>query len=153
MVFQLNIPFFNKYDNESIFDLHLSSSKYNFLVDNNRIDKDFLLFFINNYYSSEIMNMQHLNGCEIRLVDNCANFYSVDLEKQFIHIYENNYEIKAIMNTEEKINNYFSENDEDNDFTKIEYNEIIKEESITEEEIKEEIKEECIEFVDEKLVD
>jgi hypothetical protein len=160
MVFQLNIPFFNKYDDESLFDLHLSSSKYNFLVNNNCINKDFLLFFINNYYSSEIMNLQHLNGCEIRFVDKYANFCSVDLEKQFIHIYENNYEIKDIVNTN------FSESDEDYEFTKVEYNEIVNEENIMEENIKEEIvtdeidnKEEVkdeylsTETVDEKIVD
>ena len=105
-IFQLNIPFFNKHDDESLFDLHLSNAKYNFLLDNNRIDKDFLLFFINNYYSSEIVNMQHLNGCEIRLMDKNINLLSVNLDKQYIHIYENNYEVKDIIEKSNSTNNF-----------------------------------------------
>jgi len=106
MIFQLNIPFFNQYDNESLFDLHLSNTKYNFLLDNNRINKDFLLFFINNYYSSEIVNIQHLNGCEVRLMDKNINLLSVNLDKQYIHIYENNYEVKDIIEKSNSTNNF-----------------------------------------------
>jgi hypothetical protein len=101
MVFQLNIPFFSKYDNESLFDLQLSNAKYNFLLHNNRIDRDVLLFFINNYYYSKIVNIQHLNGCEVRLIDNYANILSVDLDKQYICIFENNYEVKDIVESDE----------------------------------------------------
>jgi hypothetical protein len=117
MIFQLNIPFFNKYDDESIFDLHLSNKKYNFLVDNNRIDKDFLLFFINTYYRSEIVNIQHLNGCDIRLMDKNINLISVDLDKQYICIYENNYEIKDLIECRDE--EYVLANNETTETTEI----------------------------------
>lgn len=139
MVFQLNIPFFNKYDNESLFDLLLQNVDYNFYVDGNRIDKDFLLFFLNNYYSKEIMNIQHLNGCEVRLLDKNVNFISINLDKQFINLYENDYEIKEIVDEEKKL----TESDDDYEFTKIEYSEIMNEEKM-EECIEEELTKEIV---------
>lgn len=95
MVFQLSIPYLKK-DDETLVDLHLSTSNYNFLIDGNIIDKHFLLYFVNTYYSREIMNITHLDGCEIRFIDGAVNMIDMNLDEQYIHLYENTYEIKNI---------------------------------------------------------
>jgi hypothetical protein len=95
MVFQLSIPYLNK-DDEVLVDLHMKSEKCNFLIDNNIIDKKFLLYFVNNYYSHEIIDLEHLDGCKIRFIDNAVNMVDMNLDEQYIHIYENTYEIKNV---------------------------------------------------------
>ena len=95
MVFQLSIPYLKK-DDEVLVDLYFSTSKYNFLIDGNIIDKQFLLYFVNTYYSHEIINLEHLDGCEIRFIDNAVNMIDMNLDEQYIHLYENTYEIKNV---------------------------------------------------------
>jgi hypothetical protein len=115
MVFQLSIPYLKK-DDETLVDLHLSTEKFNFLIDGNKIDKQFLLYFVNTYYSHEIMNLEHLNGCEIRFIDGAVNMIDMNLDEQYIHLYENTYEIKnidgsALKNTDKSDTNNFVESD------------------------------------------
>ena len=110
MVFQLSIPFFKK-DEETLVVLHLSTSNHNFLIDGNRIDKKFLLYFVNTYYSHEIINLEHLNGCEIRFIDNAVNMIDMKLDEQYLHLYENTYEIKNI-DTLDTRNNFVENEDE-----------------------------------------
>ena len=110
MVFQLSIPFLKK-DDETLVDLHLSTSNHNFLIDGNRIDKKFLLHFVNHYYSDQILNIEHLNGCQLRFIDNAVNIIDMNLNEQYIHIYENTYEIKNIDTLDAK--NNFLESEEE----------------------------------------
>jgi hypothetical protein len=115
MVFQLSIPYLKK-DDETLVDLHLSTEKYNFLIDANIIDKQFLLYFVNSYYSHEILNIEHLNGCAIRFIDGAVNMIDMNLDEQYIHLYENTYEIKNIVasslkNTDKSDTNNFVESD------------------------------------------
>ena len=95
MVFQLSIPYLKK-DDETLVDLHLSTSNHNFLIDGNIIDKKFLLYFVNHYYSDQIINIKHLNGCEVRFIDNAVNMVDMKLDEQYIHLYEDTYEIKSL---------------------------------------------------------
>jgi hypothetical protein len=117
MVFQLYIPYLKKKD-ESLLDLHMKSENYNFLIDGNIIDKQFLLFFVNNYYSNEIINLEHLDGCEIHCIDGTVNMFSVKLDEQYLHLYENTYEIKNV-NTSKNLDavNNFVESDEEYEIT------------------------------------
>jgi len=110
MVFQLSIPFLRK-DDETLVDLHLSTSTHNFLIDGNRIDKKFLLHFVNHYYSDQILNIEHLNGCELRFIDNAVNMIDMNLDEQYIYIYEDTYEIKNIDTLDAK--NNFLESEEE----------------------------------------
>jgi hypothetical protein len=98
MVFQLYIPYLNKSFEikQGLLDLYLKSEKCNFLIDNNIIDKKFLLYFVNNYYSNEIMNVEHLDGSEIHFIDGTVNMNSMKLDEQYLHLYENTYEIKNV---------------------------------------------------------
>jgi hypothetical protein len=121
MVFQLSIPYLKK-DDEVLVDLQLSTSNYNFLIDGNIIDKQFLLYFVNTYYSHEIINLEHLNGCEIRFIDGAVNMIDMNLDEQYIHLYENTYEIKNIVasslkNTDKSDTNNFIESDEEYEIT------------------------------------
>jgi hypothetical protein len=77
-------------------------------MDGNRIDKQFLLYFVNNYYSYEKMNIDHLDGCEIRFIDGSVNMNNVNLDTQYIYIYENRYEIKNV----NAVNNFIESDDE-----------------------------------------
>lgn len=95
IVVQLSIPYLKK-DDEVLVDLHLSTSNHNFLIDGNIIDKKFLLYFVNHYYSHEIVNIEHLDGCEIRFIDNAVNMVDMKLDEQYIHLYEDTYEIKSV---------------------------------------------------------
>jgi hypothetical protein len=113
MVFQLSIPYLKKGD-ETLVDLHLSTSNYNFLIDGNTIDKQFLLYFVNNYYSNQIINIEHLNGCEVRFIDNAVNMIDMKLDEQYLHLYENTYEIK---NTDKSDTNNFVESEEEYEIT------------------------------------
>jgi hypothetical protein len=116
MVFQLYIPYLKKKD-ESLLDLYLKSETCNFLIDNNIIDKKFLLFFVNNYYySNELPNLEHLDGCEIHFIDGTVNMNSVKLDEQYLHLYENTYEIKNVntSNNLDAVNN-FVESDVESD--------------------------------------
>ena len=110
MVFQLSIPFLKK-DDETLVDLHLSTSNHNFLIDGNRIDKKFLLHFVNHYYSDQIINIKHLNGCQVRFIDNAVKMIDMNLDEQYIHLYENTYEIKNI-DTLGTRNNFVENEDE-----------------------------------------
>jgi hypothetical protein len=121
MVFQLSIPYLKK-DDETLVDLHLSTSNYNFLIDGNIIDKHFLLYFVNTYYSREIMNIAHLDGCKIRFIDSAVNMIDMNLDEQYIHLYENTYEIKnigtsALKNTDKSDTNNFVESEEEYEIT------------------------------------
>jgi hypothetical protein len=110
MVFQLSIPYLKK-DDEVLVDLHLSTSNHNFLIDNNIIDKKFLLHFVNHCCSHAIVNIEHLNGCELRFIDGAVNMIDMNLDEQYIHIYENTYEIKNIDTLDTK--NNFVESEEE----------------------------------------
>lgn len=114
LVVQLFIPYLNKGD-ETLLDLHFSTVDYNFLMDGNRIDKQFLLYFVNNYYSCEKMNINHLDGCEIRFIDGSVNMNNVNLDTHYIHIYENSYEIKNVDTLDVK--NNFIESDSEYEVT------------------------------------
>jgi len=117
MVFQLYIPSTSMKIYESLLDLHLKSENYNFLIDGNIIDKQFLLFFVNNnYYSNEIINLEHLDGCEIHCIDGTVNMFSMKLDEQYLHLYENTYEIKNVntSNNLDAVNN-FVESDVESD--------------------------------------
>jgi hypothetical protein len=114
MVFQLSIPFLKK-DDETLVDLYLKTANHNFLIDGNRIDKKFLLHFVNHYYSDQILNIEHLNGCEIRFIDNAVNMIDMNLDEQYIHLYENTYEIKNIDTLDAK--NNFLESDSEYEVT------------------------------------
>jgi hypothetical protein len=100
----------------------MKSENYNFLIDGNIIDKQFLLYFVNTYYSHEIINLEHLNGCEIRFIDGAVNMIDMKLDEQYIHLYENTYEIKNIVasslkNTDKSDTNNFIESDEEYEIT------------------------------------
>jgi len=110
MVFQLSIPFLKK-DDETLLDLHLKTANHNFLIDENRIDKKFLLHFVNHYYSDQILNIKHLNGCQVRFIDNEVKMIDMKLDEQYIHLYENTYEIKNI-DTLDTRNNFVENEDE-----------------------------------------
>jgi hypothetical protein len=114
MVFQLSIPFLKK-DDETLVDLYLKTANHNFLIDGNRIDKQFLLYFVNNYYSSQIINIEHLNGCEIRFIDGAVNMIDMNLDEQYIYLYEDTYEIKNIDTLDAK--NNFIESDSEYEVT------------------------------------
>jgi len=114
MVFQLSIPFLKK-DDETLVDLYLKTANHNFLIDGNRIDKQFLLYFVNNYYSSQIINIEHLNGCEIRFIDGAVNMIDMNLDEQYIYLYEDTYEIKNIDTLDAK--NNFIESDSEYELT------------------------------------
>jgi hypothetical protein len=115
MVFQLSIPYLKK-DDEVLVDLQLSTSNCNFLIDGNIIDKQFLLYFVNTYYSHEILNLEHLDGCEVRFIDNAVNMVDMNLDEQYIHLYENTYEIKNVDTSKnlDPVNN-FIESDVESD--------------------------------------
>jgi len=117
IVLQLSIPYLKKED-ETLIDFHFSTLDYNFLIDGNRIDKKFLLYFMNEYYSREIKNIEHLDGCEIRYIDGSVNMNNVNLDKDYIHIYENSYEIKNIDTLD--IKNNFIESDSEYEVTSAE---------------------------------
>jgi len=114
IVLQLSIPYLKK-DDETLIDFHFSTLDYNFLIDGNRINKKFLLYFMNEYYSREIKNIEHLDGCEIRFIDGSVNMNNVNLDKDYIHIYENSYEIKNIDTLD--IKNNFIESDSEYELT------------------------------------
>lgn len=126
IVFQLSIPYLKK-DDEVLVDLHLSKPNYNFLIDGNIIDKQFLLYFVNTYYSHEIINLEHLDGCEIRFIDGAVNMIDMNLDEQYIQLYENTYEIKNIADvaiackdkagTEDTNKNNFIESEEEYELT------------------------------------
>ena len=121
MVFQLSIPYLKK-DDETLVDLHFSTSNYNFLIDGNIIDKQFLLYFVNTYYSHEIINLEHLDGCEIRFIDGAVNMIDMKLDEQYLHLYENTYEIKnmvasSLKNTDKSDTNNFVESEEEYELT------------------------------------
>lgn len=121
MVFQLYIPYLTKsfeIKQGLLLDLHMKSEKCNFLIDNNIIDKKFLLFFVNNYYSNEIPKLEHLDGCEIHCIDGTVNMFSMKLDEQYLHLYENTYEIKNIDTSKnlDPVNN-FIESDEEYELT------------------------------------
>ena len=113
MVFQLSIPYLKK-DDEVLVDLYFSTSNYNFLIDGNIIDKQFLLYFVNTYYSHEIIDLEHLDGCEIRFIDNAVNMVDMKLDEQYLHLYENTYEIK---NVDKSDTNNFVESEEEYELT------------------------------------
>jgi len=117
MVFQLSIPYLKKHD-EVLVDLQLSTSNYNFLIDGNIIDKQFLLYFVNTYYSHEIIKLEHLDGCELRFIDGAVNMVDMNLDEQYIHLYENTYEIKNVDTSKnlDPVNN-FIESDEEYEIT------------------------------------
>jgi len=117
IVLQLSIPYLKK-DDETLIDFHFSTLDYNFLIDGNRINKKFLLYFMNEYYSREIKNIEHLDGCEIRFIDGSVNMNNVNLDKDYIHIYENLYEIKNIDTLD--IKNNFIESDSEYEVTSAE---------------------------------
>lgn len=113
MVFQLSIPYLKK-DDEVLVELYFSTSNYNFLIDGNIIDKHFLLYFVNTYYSHEIINLEHLNGCEIRFIDNAVNMIDMKLDEQYLHLYENTYEIKNVQGCKnlDVVNNFIESEEE-----------------------------------------
>lgn len=113
MVFQLSIPYLKK-DDEVHVDLQLSISNCNFLIDGNIIDKQFLLYFVNAYYSHEIIELEHLDGCEIRFIDNAVNMVDMNLDEQYIHLYENTYEIKNVDTSKnlDPVNNFVESEEE-----------------------------------------
>jgi len=120
MVFQLYIPYLTKSFEikQGLLDLQLKSEKCNFLIDNNIIDKKFLLYFVNNYYSNKTSKIYHLDGCEIHFIDGAVNMISMKLDEQYLHLYENTYEIKNVDTTNnlDPVNN-FVESDEEYEIT------------------------------------
>jgi hypothetical protein len=81
-------------DEEKTIKFSFSNDKYNYLVNGNVLDKNFMRYFMNKYHFNEIYRNDYylLQNYKIKLIDDNVTIHIFDSSKQ-INIFENSYTI------------------------------------------------------------
>ena len=82
--------------NNNVYKIELQTELYNFYIVNNILNKNFLLFYLENYLNKPIKKNLLLNDCLLNIVDNNVNILKVDMNTDYIIINKTDYNINKI---------------------------------------------------------
>jgi hypothetical protein len=78
------------------FNIHFKTEKYNYLIKDNIINKDFIIYFLNKHYKENLgtMNKEELNNIKykINIIDHNVNFIELENDK-VLKLNKNDYDI------------------------------------------------------------